>query len=228
MTTGTDCSKGCGNIAGRRGGTCTGCGIEEIANPLWRSIRRSVHNALNPDLPGTDASGIAWHSGSQAEPETLFVRCNDAPTDAAASALDRGEVARSAGALVIKQANPQTPGWWTTATPEQRQAWKRMDTELARQLGYDRPYTHGPHVGTCPGAAGSGRGLGLTASTVHAGCCSRWAEAREAAIASGLAEPNAEDRAVTAADVARWEAAQERRARTAGLAEATGDREAAG
>jgi hypothetical protein len=230
MTTGTDCSKGCGNLASRRGGTCTGCGIEEIANPLWRSIRRTVHNALSPDLPGTDANGIVWHSGSQAGPETLFVRCNDAPTDAAASALDRVEVAQSAGsgsAPLIKQASPQAPGWWTEATPEQKQAWKRMDAELARQPGYDRPYTHGPHVGTCPGTAGSGRGRGLTASTVHAGCCSRWDEAREAAIAGGLAEPSDEDRAVTAADVARWEAAQELRARTAGLAAAAGDREAA-
>jgi hypothetical protein len=227
MTSGTDCSKGCGNLAAHQGGTCTSCGIEEIANPLWRSIRRSVHNTFNPDLPGTDANGIAWHSGSQAGPETLFVRCNDAPTDAAASALDRGEVAKSAGAPLIKQASPQAPGWWTAATPEQKQAWKRMVTDLARQLGYDRPYTHGHHVGTCPGVAGSGRGRGLTASTVHAGCCSRWDEAREAAIGRGLAEPNDEDRAVTAADVARWEATQELRARTAGLAAAASDREAA-
>jgi hypothetical protein len=247
MTTGSHCSKGCGNVAARRGGTCRGCGIEEIANPLWRSVRRAVHNTFSPDLPATDASGIVWFKGGSAGPDGMYLRCNDAATDVEASALDRGASGAEApvpalppvrmpagrpepaisydGGPAIKRASPQTPGWWTSASPEQKQAWKRMDTDLAGQLRYDRPYTHGPHVGTCPGTEGSGRGHGLTASTVHWGdCCQTWDEAREQAVADGMAVPSEADRAVVTADVARWEAAQAARAAARG---AEHDREAA-
>jgi hypothetical protein len=98
----------------------------------------------------------------------------------------------SSGPSVKQQPGGETPQWWREATPERREAWLRLDRELAEQLGTARPYAHGPWVGTCPG---SESGHGLTASPAYAGgCCSRWGKARTAAIYEGRAEITEIDR----------------------------------
>lgn len=259
MTTGVCCgTRGCGGIVPKRGDKCTNCGIEGIRNPLWRSIRRAVHNTLNPDLPATDHSGIVWHKA--ASTDALMVRCNDAPTGAEASALDRQAAGASVspppgwirtepaetapgwlrvtpttdGALgpttggrpesdtgyggpAVKPSGDQSPGWWLRAPAVQKEAWRRMDEALAGQLGYDRPYAHGPNVGTCPGTPGSQRGHGLTMRTVHGGaCCERWDEAREAAVSAGIADPTETDRQQVAEQQARYKIACPDPAATAG------------
>ena len=104
----------------------------------------------------------------------------------------------------IKLPGGNTPQWWQDAAPEQKEAWRRMDTALAAELGLERPYAHGPHLGTCPGAGSYGHGL--TMRTTHGGtCCERWDTARKAAIASGLAVPTDADRAEVARQDAQWE-----------------------
>jgi hypothetical protein len=117
----------------------------------------------------------------------------------------------------VKMPGGDTPQWWQDASPAQHQAWLRVDSELAEQLGTSRPYVHGPWVGSCPG---SERGHGLTASSVHAGgCCGRWDEARAAALQEGRGEPTEIDRLMaTDPPAARLAMAQQRldAARSAG------------
>jgi hypothetical protein len=51
------------------------------------------------------------------------------------------------------------------------------EQETAARLGLGSPYhPYGPMAGQCPGSAEYGHGL--TATTVHAGCCQTWADAR--------------------------------------------------
>lgn len=100
---------------------------------------------------------------------------------------------QASGGPSVKQPGGPTPEWWRVAAPDQREAWLRLDRELAEELGTARPYVNGPWVGTCPGSEGPRHGL--SASSTHAGgCCSQWGHARTEAIEAGRAEVTEIDR----------------------------------
>lgn len=224
MTTGVGCAtRGCGGVAPQQGAKCTNCNIDAIRNPAWRAVRHAVHRAVSGKDLTSDASGIVvWHSAG-AEDGVLALVCNDAAADA--SSAEPGETAPGApGDSELASASHtypavtlpggDTPQWWQEAAPEQKEAWGRLDTELAAELNLERPYTRGPNVGSCPGSGSYGHGL--TMRSTHFGCCDRWDATREQALADGRGVPTDADRQAVNEREARWKADAERRAHEAG------------
>lgn len=75
---------------------------------------------------------------------------------------------------------------WRERAASWPEGWRERDAALAREMGLDRPYVSGERAGQCPGGASYGHGL--TATSVHLGCCARWDEARAAREAERQAE----------------------------------------